>query len=192
MVQATLHPRTSSTQELALALAQRRVREAVTCSAERTRMSRQRLLTRVRSARARAFRRGYEEGLAAAQDELRQIAQQVRSQYSSVCETAYHDVRSLAVEICEELLQGQAPELLLPWLDRALAVLKSQRSVTVRVAQRYASSAAAHLRAHHAGVMLVAAPASQAAEFVASTDSGEISFAWRTALDELLRARQQR
>jgi flagellar biosynthesis/type III secretory pathway protein FliH len=102
---------------------------------------------------------------------------------------ASNDVKELVVDICEELIQREAPDILLPWLERALAILASKRSVTVQVRQRYFSSAATHLQAHHLGVQVVAAPPTQAAELVLVTESGEISFAWRTALEELLKAR---
>lgn len=189
MIRATLHPRSTHTPELSLLAAQAITRHALENAATRVQRSRARLAQRLRSARCRAFSQGYQQGLAAAQGELEEIAQQVRSLYGALCMAASNDVKELVVDICEELIQREAPDILLPWLERALAILASKRSVTVQVRQRYFSSAATHLQAHHLGVQVVAAPPTQAAEFVLVTESGEISFAWRTALEELLKAR---
>ncbi len=189
MIRATLHPRVNPSHELSLVACQRATTEVLSHATRRARDSRQRLARRLRTARARAFQQGYQRGLAAAQTELQQVAEQVRSQYASVCAAAYKDVRAVAVEVCEELLQGQAPEILLPWLDRAVAILGSRRKATIQVQQRYAACAKAHMQATHGGISVIIAPPSQSAGFVVSTESGEITFAWRTALEDLLRMR---
>ena len=187
MVRATLHSRTNCTQELSLLAALAAGREVLARATARAKQSRLRLARRASFARARAFSRGYQEGLSAAREELEQVALQARSLYREACMAASKDVRKAVVEICEELIRHEPPEILLPWVDRALAILASTRSATVRVSQRHFSSTSTHLKASHLGVQVVAAPPSQAAEFVVANDSGEISFAWRTALEQLLK-----
>lgn len=188
MVRATLHPRSNPTSEMSLPVARAVTRHALKNATARVKQSRVRLAERLRSARTRAFTRGYQRGLAAAQRELEDIAQQVRSLYGALSTAASDDVRQLVVEICAELMQREPPDILLPWFDRALEILASRRGATVRVRQQYLSAVATHLNVHHLGVRIVAAPSAERAEFVIANDSGEISFAWRTALEELLKA----
>jgi len=173
---------------MSLAVARAATRHALKNATARVKQSRVRLAERLRSARTRAFTRGYQHGLVAAQRELEDIAQQVRSLYGALSTAASDDVRQLVVEICAELMQREPPDILLPWFDRALEILASRRGATVRVRQRYLSAVATHLTVHHLGVRIVAAPSTEPAEFVIANDSGEIAFAWRTALEEMLKA----
>lgn len=186
MVRATLHPRTSATPELSILAAQAARQQALIAALARAKKSRQRLLHRLRGARARAFEQGYQQGLQAAQHELQRIAEDVRAEYSSLCEAAYSDVKTVAVQACEYLMCHEAPALLLPWLNRALALLKTASTITVRVKQRYVEATETHIQVEHAGVRIVAAPPSQAQDLVVSSDGGEISFAWQAAFEELL------
>jgi flagellar biosynthesis/type III secretory pathway protein FliH len=186
MIKATLRPASTPSTEDIVASAASVLRTGSATALTRTKKARERALRFLGYARRSGFRQGYQRGLEAAREELAHIAAGVRHEYAALRDAALQDTRDLALSACEELLGLSDPSLILPWLDQAVELAKSSRPITVRVKRRYHEAAASHLIVQHAAIHLVEAPAGQEEDFVVVAENGEVGFAWRSVLRDMM------
>jgi flagellar biosynthesis/type III secretory pathway protein FliH len=86
-------------------------------------------------ARRTSYQRGYEAGLAAARNDVSELLTEMRRAYDTTLEMAHLDVletsRNLAQHIVDTALM-EHPDILMGWIQQALAVLKRSRVLILR------------------------------------------------------------
>ncbi len=154
-----------------------------------SRAVRRRALHSARRIRERARRRGYEDGLRAAQNEVTQVLDGLRSRYSDAVSRAEQDTSSMAFHLAEVIIQQtfeRQPETLLPLLSRALQILKRGRSFHLAYHPRYEKSIQLLTSSLPPGIHLQADATLDRTDFKMWCEEGGVESAWREALSELL------
>jgi len=134
MIRARIIP-TRAPQDLTLSVVQEHLARA-TSEASSQKFHARRVIQRYSTwARQASYQRGYEAGLAAARHDVSELLTEIKRAYDTTLDTAHLDVletsRSLAQHIVDSALM-EHPEILMGWINQALAVLKSSRTLTLR------------------------------------------------------------
>lgn len=83
-------------------------------------------------ARHASYQRGYESGVAAARDDVRELLDEIKRAYDTALDTARADIlatsRDLAQHIVDTALMEQ-PDASLRWIEQALSILKRSRTL---------------------------------------------------------------
>jgi len=167
-------------------------RDLVTITRAECEQIRTRVRTRARAStlrlRERARRRGYRDGLAAAQREIGEVLARVRSAYDGAVQAAEKDTLTLALKLAEQIVEhtfSQEPLLFKPLLMRAVELLRKGQSFLLQYNERYTQTIQQIAPALPAGIILQPDPSMRDLDFVLTSNVGSVESAWRTALAEL-------
>ena len=189
MLKATLNPPQSVSVELTLLGARRILLQGHAIAKERAKQSRKRSLRYARYARAKGFQQGYKEGQAAAQDELKRAAENIRKEYSSLVDIAWGDLSGVVLAACQELIRSVATtnqSLLLPWIEKSLAIMKHARSLKLIFHPRYDDIFASLQRDLPSHISTCRGMPEQQQEFILMGDSGSVQCSWRDLVEQQL------
>lgn len=156
--------------------------EAISLSARR------RALYSARRIRERSRKRGYEDGLRAARNEVDEVLEGIRARYADTVTRAEQDTSSLAYHLAEVIVQQtfeRHPETFLPLLSKAFQILKRGRSFHLVYHPRYERSIQLLAPSLPAGITLRADAALDRIDFTMSCEEGGVESAWREALSEV-------
>ena len=137
--------------------------------------------------RRRGYASGFAAGAQAASHELGELCRTIRCTYVEAAKLAREDVSSLAGHLCEEILREEcrtSPHKILPWVERALELVRSRRSIVLQLHPRYRTLLSALPPFPSSHVELRLGPSEQADEFVVISEAGEIAFRWRDAIQD--------
>jgi len=161
------------------------IKKAQSSAHEVYKTSRSRLARYLNTRRRQGFEKGYQEGLARAQADLAILSLSVRQHYGALLELARADAHHLAVEAAQEFVHQQIAvdaSPLLPWIDRAIAIMKHSRAISISYHPRLAASLSNFGTILGNGITLTQAPVSQAHDFVVRGELGEVEFCLRDVL----------
>jgi flagellar biosynthesis/type III secretory pathway protein FliH len=133
--------------------------------------------------------RGYRIGLAHAEaDSSRRCSETIEALhalYSDTVDKAHRDVYVVAQRIVEELIEERLrenPDLLMQWIARAIALVKSDIELTLRYHPRHHESLKDVTTHIPRATRTYADPSLGNADFVLDTNIGAITFSWKALL----------
>lgn len=188
MITATLHPPILTSE---VSLETYRSAEAL---ARRDRAkslidARKRAKRYAKKARESGYRAGHAQGLLESKREFTAVIEILRSHYRSAVDQAREDVSTIARQILEHLITSyvqQHPEQLREWITAALDTLKHTRGLTLRYHPRYHDLLAPFIEESKEMIRSVRDPSLGERDFSITTDAGEITYAWREMLTQLV------
>jgi flagellar biosynthesis/type III secretory pathway protein FliH len=137
--------------------------------------------------RARGFSKGYQEGLAAAQEECAAALRALRSCYEDALSAAKHDAHALATALAERIIDStllERPEVLLAWIQESLQMLKRSRTLHLSFQPRYSGVMQQVMPHLPEGITAQADSSLTEADFIMNGESGGVEFSWRNILQD--------
>lgn len=144
-----------------------------------------------KKARETGYRAGHAQALLESKQEFSEALQNLRRHYQSAVDQARDDVTTIAHQIVEHVIPSyveQHPEQLREWIAQALENLKHTRGLTLRYHPRYQDSLAPFVEESKEIMRSVRDPSLGDRDFSITTEAGEITFAWREMLGQLVNA----